>query len=433
MSKYLRIAIAIVVPAFILTNFYLLYSKESVIPKVLYVDEYKRVEEKDYKKEIIKESLVAPAETHTIYVGDEGVIESWLVQEGDEVFVGQELATLSTARADHERNVWETERTGLIDQQISLEGMRDELESLRYDANSQTTSNVDRNQHVTEIEERAIIEFGLDIGLTLDVTQEGAYTQAISAIDQQLSDIDRQLTVLDVQLAQDDANPALISPVTGIVSNVMRHGDRLSIDIYDEEQIAVTYVDEKEWQEIEEGQHVKIQAEGLDGVVDGDVLSVSSVPMAHNEQLKAYQALEGANHEDQHTYYEVRILPGGSLAHVPYAANVNAQITVDEAYSAVAIPADWGRIDDREKHRIMKLDETTGRPELLHVTTPFTVKEQRVITDGLMNGDVVLEEQELYYFEYAPQLYLSFPSYVPKKEQWKTFGWRNYLKAMLVK
>lgn len=432
MNNYLKIAITTVVTAFILTNFYLLYSKESIIPKLLYVEEYQRVKEKDYKQELFKEALVAPAEAHTIYVGDEEVVDSWLVKEGDEVVIGQELATLNTARIDNERELWESERNGLIDQQNTLENARDELEDLRYDARSETTSNVDRDQRVTEVEEKTTIEFGLNIGFTVDLTQEGSYTQAIAAIDQQLSEIERQLTVLDAQLAQDDSNPALISPVTGVVSNVTRHGTRLAVDIFDEEQIAVTYVDEKEWQQIEEGQRVKIQGEALEGVVEGDILSVSSVPTENHEQLKAYQALERTNEKEQLAYYEVRILPGGSLDGVPYASNLKSMITVDEVYGATAIPTSWGRVDEKESLRVTKMNDE-GRPELIRVTTPFTVKEQVVITDGLMDRDIVMHEPELYHFDYAPQLYLSFPTYKPTKEEWKTYGWRNYLKAMLIK
>ncbi len=432
MNKYLNIAIATVVSAFLMTNLYLLYSKESVIPKLLYVQDYQRMTEQDYEKDLFKESLVAPFETHTVYVEDEDTVEFWFAEEGDEVYIGQELAALNTSRMDREREVWESEHSGLMDQQAKLESLRDDLENLRDDSNSSTSSDVGRDQHVTEVEEKTTIEFGFNIGFTLDVTQEGSYTQAIAAVDQQLADVERQLTVLDAQLAQDDSNPALLSPVSGVVSNMTRHGAKLSLDIYDEERVIVTYVDEKEWQQLEEGQHVKLQSDALDRVVEGDVLSISPVPVKKNELFEVYQKLENMNTKEPIAYYEVRISPDESFDDIPYASNVKSIITVDEAYGATALPKEWSRVDEKDSLRVTKLTDD-GRPVFVHATTPFTLNEQAIITDGLEEGEIALHEPALYHFNYAPQIYLSFPTYQPTKEEWKEFGWRSYLKAMLVK
>lgn len=432
MNKYWTAAIVAVVSAFLMLNFYLLYSQDSVIPKLVPIQEYERMTKKDYKKEQFKESLVAPIDAHTVYVGDEETVESWLVREGDEVFIGQELAVLNIDRIENERELWEREQAGLLDQQITLEDLRDELTTLRKDANTHSTSKTDRDQHVTEVPEKTRIELGLNIGFTVDITQEGSYAQAIASIDQQLSDVERQLTVIDAQLAQDVDHPALISPVSGVVSTMTRHGARLSIDIYDEEQVVVTYVDEKEWQNVEEGQRVKIQSNAIEEVIEGDVLSVSAVPAKEDEQLRVYQQLEGANIDPALAYYEVRMLPAKSLADVPYAANVKSVITTNEAFSATAIPKGWGRPGEGDHLRVIKLKEN-GRPTIIKATTPFTVNESVVIEGDLEEGEIVIHDPALYHYSYAPQLYFPFPSYQPTKAEWKKYGWRNYLKAMLIK
>lgn len=433
MNKIVTAVMAIVVSAFLMTNLYLLYSEESVIPKIVHVKEYERVVERDYEQTVMKDSLVAPSETHTVYVDNEDTVEYWYLEEGDEVFLGQELALLNTHRIESERELWASERSGLIDQQTTLENLRSDLESSRRDSDSHTSSDVNRDdKRVAEIEEKTTIELGLNIGFTVDVTQEGSYAQAIAAIDQQLSDITRQLTVLDAQLAQDDDNPALISPASGVISNVMRHGARLAVDIYDEEQVLITYVDEKEWQQLEEGQRVKIQSNALDGVVEGDILSISSVPAKESEQLTTYQSLQKKGEKEPLPYYEVRILPGESIEAVPYASKVTAVITIDEAYAATAIPRGWGRIIEQDRLQVMALEDD-GLPLLIEATMPFMVNEKTVITGGLMDGDIVIHEPSLYKLDYTPKIHLSFPTYGPKKEEWKAYGWRNYLKAMLVK
>lgn len=430
MNNLLKISLALVTSAFIATNLYLLYSDKSEIPKLQYVRDYERMTAKDFEDKRFKEAFIAPSETHTVYVKNEDAIDSWLVAEGDEVMVGQELAILNTDRIDGEREMWEAERTGLLEQEQTLEKMKNELESLRSKATSNNTSNVDRKDDVKEIGGRTTIELGLNVGFTVDVTQEGSYTQAISAIDQQLADVARQLEVLDAQLARNDSRPALISPVSGTVSNVTRHGSSLAVDIYSEEQVLVTYVQDGEWQKFTEGQRAKIQGEALDDVVLGEVLSVSSIPVKANELLDAYEQLSPS--KDPLVYYEVRILPDESLENAPFAANLNAQITIDEALDAVSIHKNWTRPDEKNNVRVTKLDES-GKPSTVVASTPFQTNERIVITDGVNEGELVLNERALTYYEHAPQIYLSFPTYMPSKAEWKTYGWRNYLKAMLVK
>lgn len=430
MNKWIKISLALVTSAFVATNLYLLYSDKSEIPKLQYVHDYERMTAKDFEDNRFKEAFIAPAETHTVYVKDEDTVDSWLVAEGEEVMVGQELAILNTERVDGQREIWEAERASLLEQERTLEKMKRDLESLRSKVTPNNASNTDRNDKVTEVDGKTKIELGLNIGFTVDVTQEGSYTQAISAIDQQLADVTRQLEVLDAQLSRNDAKPALISPVAGTISKVIRHGSALSVDIYSEEQVLVTFVQDGEWQKITEGQRAKIQGDALEEVVSGEVLSVSSIPMKSNELLDVYTQLSSV--KEPLVFYEVRITPDGSLENAPFAANLNAQITIDEAADAVSILKDWSRPEDKNSVRVMKLDES-GYPSTVIASTPFQTKERIVITDGVNEGDLVLHESALAYYPYTPKIYLSFPTYMPSKDEWKSYGWRNYLKAMLVK
>lgn len=432
MNKLLKTGIAVVTIAFLATNIYLLYGEKSEMPKLQYVRDYERMTANNFEDKLFKETLVAPFETHTVYVKAEDAVESWLVNEGDEVVVGQELAILNTDRVDGERGVWEAERTSVQDQKITLENQRSELESLRSSANSSNSSNFDRNDNVAEVEGKTKIELGLNIGFTVDVTQEGSYVQAIAAIDQQLAELSRQLEVLDAQLSRDDSRPALISPVSGTVSNVMRHGSSLAVDIYSEEQVVVTYVEDGEWQQLAEGQRAKIQGDSLEQVIEGEILSVSAIPSKDTELMAAYQQLNKPYEESPIAYYEVRIMPNEPLGNLPFVSNVNAEITIDEVFDAVSVRKGWSRPDEKNSVFITKLDDT-GRPLTVSATTPFTAKERIVITDQVNPGEVVLHERELHHYDDAPQIFLSFPDYIPTKEELKTYGWRNYLEAMLLK
>ena len=341
MNRFLNIAIAIAVSSFIATNFYLLFSEKSVISKSLYVGEYEPMIAKDYQEKMPKQTLVAPLEAYTVYIEDEEAVNSWLVTEGDVVTVGQELALLKTDRAQGERELWEAERQALLDQEMDLNSMIRELSSARSNANTNNSSNVNRRDGVAELEGKTTIEIGLDIGFTVDVTQEGSYSQAVSAIEQQLADVSRQLVVVDAQLSQNPSSPALISPTEGVVSNVTRHGTQLSVEINSLQKVLVTYMKDNEWLDVAEGQQVNILGEGIEEEAEGTILSISTVPAQKDDYLHTYKKLDVKEAQNPLAYYEVRILPEEELEEVPFANNAQAVIITDEAFDAVAIKNKW--------------------------------------------------------------------------------------------
>ncbi len=432
MNKYFNIAVSIAVSAFLATNFYLLFSDKSIITKSVYVNEYERLPAKDYQENLTKQAFVAPLETYTVYLEEEEAVNSWLVEEGDVVTVGQELALLNTERAEGERELWEAEYEALLEQEIDLNQMISDLESARSKAKSNQTSNVKHNDGVKEIQGKTTIEIGVDVGFTVDVTEEGSYSQAIAAVEQQLAEVNRQLVVLDAQLMQDPSNPALISPAEGVVSNVTRHSDRLFIDIYSEQKVLVTYIKDDEWQEVEEGQQVNIHGTGIVETTEGTVLSVSTVAANPSDLLATYKELDIEAAENPLAYYEVRILPDEELVSVHFAKNAETVITTDEAFGAVAINELWLYPIDEDTREAAILDEA-GRAKIVKATTPFTLEEYAIVTAGVAPKDVVLGKLSLREYDYAPHVILQFPSELPKKKEWKAFGWRNYVKAMFVK
>ena len=432
MNRFSNIAVAIAVSCFLATNFYLLFSEKSVIPKSLHVHEYERMTAKDYSEKLSKKTLVAPLEKYTVYVKEEEAVNAWLVWEGHTVTVGQELALLNTDYAESERELWEAEHKALLQQQTELNNMITELSSARSQADSNSTSNVDRQDGVTEIEGRTKIELGLNVGFTVDVTQEGSYSQAVAAVEQQLTDISRQITVVEAQLAQDPSSRALISPVEGIVSNVTRHGSTLSVDIFSTEKVLITYAKDNEWQEVEEGQQVKLQGEGIEEVVEGTILSVSEVPAKDDESLSTYKKLDPQEAKNPLAYYEIRILPEGELEGIPFASNIDATVITGEAFDAVPINEKWLHNLDG-KSVVATIIDQSGKPSVVTATTPFSLKKHAIITDGVNAGDIVLYKPSLRDYEHPPHIFLSFPEYMPTKKEWKSYGWRNYLEAMIMK
>jgi len=432
-NKVTNIAITVAISAFLALNFYLLFSDKSIITKSVYVDRYERMTSGNHSEELDKEAFIAPVETYTVYVGNDDTVDSWLVKEGDPVTVGDEIAILQTERAEGQRAVWEAEREALQQQTSSLRRMISVLESERESAQTDSTSNVNRKDNVSEnTTDDTKVEVGLNVDVQVDVKQDGSFAQAIAAAEQDLAEIERQQTVVDAQLSQNPGRPALISPVDGIVSKVTRTGSTLSVDIFSSQQVIVTYAKNDEWQKIQNGDKVLIQGDGIGNVLEGTVLSVSLAPAIDNEWLQAYKLLDATKVKNPLAYYEVRILTDATDQSVQFGTNVNAIVIVNEALDAISVKEKW--LHDLYKETAYAwIINNEGRAEQMPVAIPFTWNSRAVVSEGLHLGDVVIYEPALITYAYAPRAFMSLPTELPSKEQWRAFGWRNYMKYILIR
>lgn len=432
MNKYVNISIAFVVSSFLAINIYLLFGEKSVIPKSVYVSNYEQMTIDDFREEMPKEALISPLETHTVYAGSEDDVESWVVSEGDTVGVGDELALLNTERADGEQELLSAEHKALQQQERDLQTMLADLLSDQSTAESISSSTVDREENITEIDGETTIELGLDVNFTVDVTQEGSYAQAITAVEQQLTEVTQKIAVVAAQLVQDPLHPALLSIIEGTVSNVTRSGAKLSVDIYSPERIAVTYAKDNEWLEIEEGDRVLLQGTGLDEVIEGHVFSVSEIPVKKTKLSEAYKTLDPKKADNPLAYYEVQIITDDELENVPYGNNVNALVITNEAIDATSLNEDWIRRIDDETAKVMIM-ESSGKAVEEIVETPFIYNGRAVVTDGLELGQIAIHSPRLKNYDEPTKIFLPMPTYMPTTVEWRTFGWRNYLEHILVK
>jgi len=428
----MNISIAFVVSSFLAINFYLLFSEKSVISKSAYVKTFERMTVGDFREEMSKEALISPEETYTVYAGSEDEVESWVIAEGDTVYVGDELALLNTERVDSEQELLLARHNSLLQQETDVRDMLADLMAAQSGAKSTNSSAVDREENVTEIDGETTIKLGLGINFEIDVTQEGSYAQAIAAVEQQLSDINQSIVVTAAELAQNPSRPALVSPVEGIVSNVTRSGSKLSVDILSPEKIAVTYAKDNEWQEIEEGDSVILQGNGLDEAKEGYVLSVSEIPVKENEVSEAYKTLDADKATNPLAYYEVQMVTENELQAVPYGNNINAVIVTNEAMDAVSLKEQWLRRSEKESGRAMIIDDF-GKAVEVTVTTPFISNTRAVVTDGLTLGQIVIPSTGLVLDEEPTSVFLPMPSYMPKKAEWRSYSWKDYLEYILLK
>ncbi|WHT48317.1 hypothetical protein QNH10_00075 [Sporosarcina thermotolerans] len=177
MNKRMSITVALIISMFIAVNVHLLFSKNSMISKSVYVNKYERMTPGHFVEEIHKEGLVSPEGIFTVYVGDDDTIEEWLVKEGDKVRIGDEIALLQTEQADNQLIAWRAEEEGLLEQRNAIESILSSLESERWTDEDNTSVNTTETLDETDIE----------LNVNVQVSQDGTYAQAIAEAERELS------------------------------------------------------------------------------------------------------------------------------------------------------------------------------------------------------------------------------------------------------
>ena len=436
MNKFWNIAVAITVTAFVATNAVLLFGDKSSIPKYVYVQETERMVAADYADKLAKEALVVPGNVYTAYVDNDSSVQQWLVTEGDPVSAGQEIATLSSERADGQRSVWESERAALKAQESDLNATKRDLEQTRRMAQSDARSSSNRSDRVegsgssgtgTDADR---VEIGLNVDVNVDVSQDGAYAHAIAAVDNALSDVQRQLAVVEAQLARSPDSPALISPVDGTVANVHRLGERLAVDIYTDDRQFLTYATGEEWQKITPDDRVYIQAPGIEGAVAGTVLSVSRVEANGSKWLDAYQKLDREKVNNPLAYYEVRVSTDADVSRLPFANNANAVIQTEEAPASIAVKED--ALEGKYLNEALAtIIDRNGHAVKVPVMTPFDLEGYSIVTDGLYEGDLVVNKPRIEGYTSPPAVILPMPLQWPSKSTWTATSWQDYVRFTL--
>ena len=418
-------AIAVVVSVFVALNLYLLYSEKSVIPKSVYVSQHERMSAKEYKEVLPKEGLVAPAEVFTISADERNAIDTWLVEEGTAVTTGEELASLQTGEADGQRAVWESEKEGLLTQQSAIRSTISDLE-MADQTNSSDSSKSDKAQADADTK----VELNVDV--KVDVNQTGSYAQAIAEAERDLAETARRLQVVESQLEQNPSIPALISPVDGVVARINSESTRPTIVIYSNEQVIETYAEDEEWSELEQGDVAILDAKGAEGTMNGSVQSIDQVPAQSNEFLEAYKDLAKKKVTNPLSYYKVHLSTDGQDIPAPFGTHVNTVITTNLAQNAAAVKSTWVTDADLESAYVWSLDEKGYAGKRL-VETPFEHLDRRVITSGVVAGEVVVHDKSIRNQESAPRVFFPLPTDFPTKAEWKEFGWKNYMKILLLK
>ncbi|MGH2316955.1 efflux RND transporter periplasmic adaptor subunit [Planococcus sp. SE5232] len=432
MNRFFFVGLSVAVIAFLTANSLLMFGEKSILSKSVYVSDYEQAYTHTYETQMFKEALTAPQGTVKIYVQDHEALQQWMVGEGDSVTAGSELATLNEAETEEQRAVWETQKTALEGQRTEVRSSLATLQQARAAQGGPVSQDATDNSEITNDEDETI-QFDVNVSVGVAVPQDGSYAAGIAQAEQQLASIESQLAVLEAQLSQSLSNPSVISPVDGTVAKINRDTEPLSIELYSNEKVFLSYVLEDEWPLVEVADLVKIEGEGIDGIATGTVQSVSKMPAEESKWLEAYHQLDPKEQNNPLAYYEVRIVADTPIENtMPYGSNVNTSITLETAEDAVALPTTWLFNYDGTEGKTHTLN-INGRPKTLAVATNFEDGARAVLSEGPEAGTVVIHEEKLENFVSPPKVFMPFPSHQPDFEYAKNTYWRAYVEYLLAR
>lgn len=432
MNKYFAIGLSIAITAFLAANAILLFSEKSLVPKKLYLSEYERTYTSSYSEKLPKEAITAPLGATEIFIQDSAAIEQWIINEGDYVEAGTELALLNEAESEEQRAIWEAEEEALEDELREVRSVLQDLETASSRQSRPTTgSSTDRDTVTTA--QGDTVELDINVSLDVEVPQDGSYVAGIAEAEQRIASIETQLAVVEAQLDQNTAKPALVSPIEGVVGKIDAGSMPMSIEIYSNEKLFMTYVVEEEWLDINVDDRVFLHVDGIAQALPGKVLRKSQLPADGSKWLDAYRALDPVDQNNPIAIYEVLIITEEPITDaVPYGKTANASVIINEAADAVALKDAW--IFDRYNGTgtAFVLNEE-GRAEAVPVTIAFDLEGKAVLSDGLDAGATVVDNDLLRRFASAPQAFLPFPSIQPDMEHAKNTYWRKYVEYLLAR
>jgi len=432
LNRFYFVGLSVAVVAFLTANGLLMFGEKSILPKSVYVSNYEQAYTGTYTIDLFKEALTAPQETVEIYVQDHEALQQWTVQEGDSVTAGSELAVLNEAETADQRAVWETQKIALEGQRNEVRSSLTSLQQARAAQDEVVSRDASNNSQITN-EDDEIINFDVNVSVGVAVPQDGSYAAGIAQAEQELASIESQLAVLEAQLAQSLSNPSVISPVDGVVSKINRETEPLSIEIYSNEKIFLSYVLEDEWPLVQVADPVNIQGEGIEGIAKGTVQSVSEMPAEESRWLEAYHQLDPKEQNNPLAYYEIRIAVNLPIENkLPFGSNVNTAITLETAENAVALPTPWLFDYDGEVGKTHTLN-INGRPKTVPVTAEFEKGAKAVLSEGPEAGTIVMHEEKLENFVAPPKVFMPFPSRQPDFEVAKNTYWRAYVEYLLAR
>ncbi|MFL0505046.1 hypothetical protein ACH0B5_04790 [Ureibacillus sp. 179-F W5.1 NHS] len=420
--------------SFLILNIRLVFSEDSQISRSYYISEYERATSNTERAYIEKDALIVPKEEIHITANAEALSQI-SVQPGQKILMDEEIAAYKTEEAAKERKKMEAERMAYERELMTLEEIVAKLEVEEF--LDEPTSNFD-----TE-------EIGDEFTFTIEtqILKESPI-EAIAIVESRIAEVQRNIDIIDEQMNELTVSNVLSSPVDGMIGDVIEENGSVTFILYPNDKNLLTYLSEKEWQQINENQNVELDpllvgenigqaggAEELELAAEGEKELLGVIVEKQNiPAIKSiwYKEMEKVVKLPQPTAYELRIDLDEQIINKPIASLTKAKIIIDEALNAHRLKKEWVHTDNTSNSSIGEfvyiLDEE-GKINLSPVHLEFHDHGTTVFTSSIEDGTVILNDKErkLYSRSFFP-----FPTEWPDKELLSTFTWEDYFKYLFL-
>lgn len=365
-----------IIAILVIINAYMLLRNNDVIEKSYYIGDIQRAISDTHTEELEKEGILS-ANQNTFVAVDIQDIEEIYVKRSESVMATQELATLKSDAVEQQVENLEIELSAYETELRELESILSYLEDRGEDSSPSAATDS------TSVQNNNL--WNLDLTLELGIDQSTPTAEGEAIISRHIAETERQIDILSNSIDSLETDRMLVSPVDGVVGEIIQNSDTITFVIYPEEKSVIVYVDEEQWRKIEVDQAAQIFVrpdeetalyleEGEEYFIDGTVIEKHQIPAEQSIWYEDMQKNKKINPDK--TLYEVKIEPFDALDAYPFGEKAQVTIITEEVFSSFMVHEDWiveYEVEDIGNTHIYTLGYD-GRTRLTPVDVAFTKK-----------------------------------------------------------
>ncbi|RDI40015.1 efflux RND transporter periplasmic adaptor subunit [Falsibacillus pallidus] len=306
---------------FIGLNLFLIYKKNSLVDRTNFLTQWTEVKAKDLENSIATEGVLDATETNQVYIDKNKSFKQFLVKKGQPVETGTPLFEYDGLDLEERRSLITSEQDRLRSEAASMDQLITELESLKSRVPSDSSFESS--------------SFGADSDSAQD-SQGGAKLQAyydlaktISEKEQEREKVQQQLDMYDEQLRtlqNGEGSLTVVSPYSGIVSNVSHELDNPGVTIVSKNSVVKGKLTEEQRSDVKNGDKAHITSKHFTGKLNGTVADVAELP----------ELTPSTDHDSRYPF--VIAADDAAEKDLLQGYHVKAEIVTKEAENANAVP-----------------------------------------------------------------------------------------------
>jgi HlyD family secretion protein len=256
-KMYLLIA-AIVL--FVCTNFYVIFYKESKIPRSIYINQISSATKDDIKETIQTVGIAAPSDQQYIYYNPElGTIDEILVKKGQEVQIGTPLWQYETTELDNEKERLELKKQRIHEQIDKLTADIEQYETMKSTLQAENLDEEQLNGELQKLEQNI---------------KQAEYEQALLEIE--LEEYDQQLNAV----TEKSEKLVVKSEISGVVEEISYDTNKPLITIASIPPVIKGKISEEKTGKLSVGQKAIITAAAIPSQkLTGSIIDIGKLPI----------------------------------------------------------------------------------------------------------------------------------------------------------